>query len=171
MITDFGQCQRYTVQLRNLNNFTDIKIFFRQNNIQRYIYILRYNDTVMKIGISHKVQEWADRIYTQIGHMPGWDRPLLKRGGDKIKDAVDKMIAKFPGQFHKDNVEVEILDFTNYNFFNKDTVYSEMQNAEEELKKEHFVQYGCYPVGNIKQEKIRFVPNKTVFDSIFSFEE
>lgn len=169
MITDFNQCKRYKIELRSLSDYTEIKWIFKNFNIQRYIYVIRHKDQIAKIGIQHKIQEWADRIYTQIGHMPGWTKPLLQRSR-KTKAAVDAMIAKLSGPFHKDDVELEIIDFTDYAFFNSLNPYAEMQNAEEELKDQYFKQFGCYPVGNIKQEKIRFVPNKTTFENIFSFE-
>lgn len=169
MMTNFSQCKRYKIELKALSDFTQIKSLFKSYNIQRYIYIIRHRDTIIKIGISHKIQEWADRIYTQIGHMPGWSRPLLQRS-KKTKQAIDTMIAKLPGTFHKDDVEIEVIDFTDYDFFNTSNPYAEMQNAEEELKNQYFEQFGCYPIGNIKQEKIRFVPDKSNFEKLFSFE-
>lgn len=168
-MTDFSQCKRYKIELKSLNDYTEIKWIFKKLNIQRYIYIIRHKDHIAKIGIQHAIIDWADRIYTQIGHMPGWDRPLLQRS-KKTKMAVDAMIAKLPGPFHKDDVELEIIDFTEYKFFNSQNPYAEMQNAEEELKKQYFEQFGCYPVGNIKQEKMRFVPDKSNFEKLFSFE-
>lgn len=169
MTINFSELPHHYICLRDLDSFTQIKDIFRKLNIQRYIYIFKHKGKIIKIGISHAIQEPADRVYTQIGHMPGWSRPLLKRS-KKTKESIDLIISKIEGGLVKDDVEIEVIDFTDYDFVNTDNVYAEMQNAEEALKKDHFHQFGYYPIGNIKQEKIRFVPDKNVLHNLFSFE-
>ncbi len=149
------------IQLKNLNSYTDIKNIFRRAGITRYIYGIKYSGNIIKYGISHKVQEPADRIYTQIGHMPGWKQALLQRSKKKTGKAVNELIQKVdPENFHKDNVELEIYDFTHYEFElekSDQAIYAEMQNVEEFLKKQYFDKHGKYPPGNIKQEGFRVV--------------
>lgn len=159
------------IRLSDLKSYTEIKSIFRREGITRYLYVIKYKGKIIKFGISHKIQEPADRIYTQIGHMPGWKQPLLKRS-KKTKIAIDAMIAKVdPYSFHKDHVELEIYDFTNYEFELADSdsaVYAEMQNAEEYLKQEYFKEHGKYPIGNIKQEGFRVVSSdKQAWDACF----
>lgn len=173
MKTNFSIVPRTHVSLKNLKDYTAIKDVFRHNNIDRYLYVIKYKGEMAKCGISHKIQEPGDRIYTQVGHMPGWTKPLLKRSDKKTGKAVREMIAKLnPTSFHKDDVEVEILDFTNYPFkqpTSDKNVYAEMQNAEEELKQEYYQVHGRYPCGNIKQERIRVVaPEEDIWNKLFN---
>jgi len=149
------------IKLKDLKSYTDIKGIFRREGILRYLYTIKYKGKVIKYGISHKIQEPADRIYTQIGHMLGWDKPLLLRSKKTTGNAIAKLMQLVdPENFHKNNVELEIYDFTNYDFelaSSDRSIYAEMQNAEEYLKKRFFDQYGSYPLGNIKQEGFRVV--------------
>lgn len=168
MKTNFSITSRNKIALKDLTDYTQIKRIFKKANIQRYLYIIRYNGEIIKIGIQWTVQDWADRIYTQIGHMPGWNKPLLKRSDKKTGTATRSLIAKIDQtSFHKDNVELEIFDFTNYPFQMESSIYAEMQNAEEELKAEFYKTYNRYPVGNIKQEPIRSIVKLETFADLF----
>lgn len=168
MNTNFSITTKNKIALKDLKDYTQIKRIFKKANIQRYLYIIRYNDEIIKIGIQWTVQDWADRIYTQIGHMRGWNKPLLKRSDKKTGTATRNLMEKVdPTSFHKDNIELEIFDFTNYPFQRSSTVYAEMQNAEEELKAEFYKTYNKYPVGNIKQEPIRSIVKTETFCDLF----
>lgn len=168
MKTNFSITPRNKIALKDLTDYTKIKHIFKRANIQRYLYIIRYNGDIIKIGIQWKKQDWADRIYTQIGHMPGWNKPLLKRSDKKTGTAIRSLIAKVDSiSYHKDNVEVEIFDFTNYPFQMDSSIYAEMQNAEEELKLEFYKTYNRYPAGNIKQEPIRSIVQYKTFSDLF----
>jgi hypothetical protein len=161
-----------TVPLKNLRSYTDIKAIFRREQIVRYLYVIKYNGDIIKFGIQYKIQEPADRIYTQIGHMPGWSQKLLERSKKTTGKSIAELIQKVdPVSFHKDNVELEIYDFSNYSFENPKSdqaVYAEMQNAEEFLKKQYFEQHGKYPPGNIKQEGFRAVcSDKKAWETCF----
>lgn len=168
MKTNFGITPIKKILLRNLTDYTQIKGIFRRSKIDRYIYDIKYNGHTIKYGISHQAnQQAADRIYTQIGHMPGWNKPLLKRSDKKTGKAIRDMMAKVSPNFHKNDVEIDIYDFTNYPFQRDDTVYAEMQNAEEELKEQYYQQFKKYPAGNIKQEGIRSIVKNEVLDQLF----
>lgn len=162
----------FSVRLEDLDHYADIKQIFRNKGVLRYTYVIKYNDEPKKIGIQYKIQEPADRIYTQIGHMPGWRVPLLQRSkkttGKSIKNMIDKID---PENFHKDNVEIEFYDFTDFKFklsTSDAAVYAEMQNIEEEMKQIYFKSTGKYPIGNIKQEATRAVaPDRDVWNDLF----
>jgi hypothetical protein len=169
MKTNFSITPRIKIALKDLSDYTKIKHIFKQANIHRYLYIIKYNGEIIKIGIQWKVIDWADRIYTQIGHMPGWNKPLLKRSDKKTGTATRSLIEKVDSiSYHKDNIEVEIFDFTSYPFQRNSTIYAEMQNAEEELKTEFYKTYNRYPVGNLKQEPIRSIIKTETFFDLFS---
>jgi len=163
----------FSIKLSTLSHFADIKGIFRKRGVLRYVYVIKYKDRIIKIGIQHKIQEPADRIYTQIGHMPGWMIPLLERSKKSTGVAVKKMIDIVdPTGFHKDYVEIDFYDFTNFNYKFADSdaaVYAEMQNIEEEMKNIFFNATGAYPVGNVKQEPIRPVsPDGGTWTALFT---
>ena len=154
----------YTIDLKSVNNYTNILKLFSQNNIQVYVYTITWKNIIIKYGISHKngsTRQLGDRIYTQAGYFPGWDKKCLDRG-PKSKAATEAMIAKlektYKVTFHKNDVVLTIEDYTDYPFENDDNPYAELQNVEEQKKKEFYNKHQCYPVGNKKQEKIRSVP-------------
>jgi len=162
------------IKLKDLDDYTTIISIFKENNIRRYLYKIIYINDIIKIGIQHTWTEktYADRIYTQIGWMPGWNKPRLNRGR-KTGKATEEMINKVnPEFFHKDDIILEIYDYTNHNFVDEDCsklVYAEMQNAEERAKREYYNLKGRYPVGNIKQEPMRGISMMANLDNLFEF--
>jgi hypothetical protein len=163
----------FTVKLSDLSHFSDIKDIFRRRGIHRYIYVIKYKGKIIKIGIQHKIQEPADRVYTQIGHMPGWMVPLLKRSDKSTGTATRQIIDIIDHTgFHKDHVEIDVYDFSHFNFKfseSEKAVYAEMQNIEEEMKSIFFGETGAYPVGNVKQEPRRSVaPDDKTWTSLFT---
>lgn len=154
----------HVIDLKLISNYTNILKLFSKNNIEVYLYIITWKGIIIKYGISHKsgsTRQLGDRIYTQAGYFPGWDKKCLERG-PKSKKATEEMIAyledKYQTVFHKDDVVLTIEDYTDYPFENPDNPYAELQNVEEYKKKEFYDIHQCYPIGNKKQEKIRPVP-------------
>ena len=167
---------KHILDLKNISDYTDILKYFSKNNIEIYLYTIKWKGLIIKFGISYKNGDrrpMGDRIYTQAGYFPGWDKKCLSRG-PKSKLATEEIIRELEDKYttvvHKNDIVIEIDDYTNYMFINPDNPYAEMQNEEERLKKKFFSQYDRYPIGNKKQEGIRFV---TTLESsgLFYFEE
>lgn len=163
----------YIIDLKLVTDYTNILKLFSQNNIEVYIYTITWKNNIIKYGISHKnglTRTLGDRVYTQAGYFPGWGKKCLERG-PKSKKATEAIIAeletKYQTLFHKNDVVITIEDYTDYPFENSDNPYAELQNVEEHKKNEYYKMHKCYPVGNKKQEKLRFVPG---FNRIFKFE-
>jgi hypothetical protein len=158
------------IHLKDIDDAAYVQRYCRREKIYYTVYIIRWQCEVLKYGIQHRIgsNQPGERIYTQIGWMPGWSNGTLKRcksTGEAIQKVIAYVEQKYKMPFHKDNVSVEIMDYTNYPFVNKN-IYAEMQNLEEHFKKLHFDCYGHYPIGNPKQEKIRHIPTQynTLFD-------
>jgi len=172
MKINFDIVPRIKIHLKDLDDYTKILHIFDHKGIERYVYTIWYKDEVAKHGIKYKKgHPNGERVYTQAGYIPGWNKPLLKRS-KKTGIAVKAMIEKLnPTSFHKDDVVLEIFDFTNYPFEWPDSdvlIYAAMQNAEEQLKLEYYQTHGRYPVGNLKQEGFRAgSPGKDLWDKLF----
>jgi hypothetical protein len=154
---------KHILDLKNISDYTNILKYFSKHNIEIYLYTIKWRGIIIKFGISYKNgfrRVMGDRIYTQAGYFPGWDKKCLSRG-PKSKLATEEIIAylqdKYDTIVHKNDIVIEIDDYTNYNFINPTNPYAEMQNEEERLKQSFFNQYDRYPIGNKKQEGIRFV--------------
>ncbi len=150
----------YTLSLASMDDYTEIKRFCKKHNIQVMLYTIRWKNHIMKYGIQYIWSEktYGDRIYTQIGWMPGWKKACLKRcpeTGEFINMMIEKIESTYNVKFHKDDVTIVIEDYTGYKFANPTNRYAEMQNFEEAAKQAYFKQHGHYPLGNLKQEKIR----------------
>lgn len=161
---------KHVIHLSEIKDAAYVQRYCRQHNIFFMVYSIKWKAETLKYGIQHKVRnsQPGERLYTQIGWMPGWARGPLKRCPD-TGEAINKMInyieEKYASAFNKNDVTVEIMDFTDYDFTNRENRYAEMQNWEEHYKKKFFELHGHYPIGNPKQEKLRFVP--TTFNRFF----
>jgi hypothetical protein len=163
-----------------IDDYTEVMRYCRVNGIRYMVYYIFWRSILIKVGIQHKQGDGTDcgeRTYTQAGWMPGWKKPCLMRGR-KTGEATQKMIAlaeeTHGGVFHKDDVVLIIEDWTQYPFRvgtdDNANRYPEMQNAEEYAKADFYKKFGHYPVGNPKQEPIRSVVSKNLFDNLFSFD-
>jgi hypothetical protein len=149
-----------------------IQRYCRRHNIYYMVYAIKWHGQILKYGIQHSVygNQPGERLYTQVGWMPGWNNGILKRSkktGEAIKLIMTQVEQKYDVAFDKNDVSIEIMDYTHYPFFNPNNRYAEMQNLEEHYKKMFYEQHGHYPIGNPKQEKIRHVP--TEFCNLFEF--
>ncbi len=165
---------QHTLDLSKIQNYTSILKYFKKQNIVYHTYTFEWKDRdIMKIGISYKhgaTRPLGDRVYTQAGYIPGWEKKCLTRG-PKSKQAMDELITTlenmYGGKLLKNDVILTIDDYTNYKFSNPNNVYPELQNIEEHMKNDYFKKHNRYPVGNKKQEKIRYVPD--ISTGIFDF--
>ena len=151
---------KYILELKTLITPIEIIHFFKKNNIQRYLYDIKYKGQTIKYGIQHTIQkESGIRLHDQIIHMPGWHRPYKR--GPEVRKSIEEMIlqvCKNLSDFHKDDVVIEIYDFTDYKFKlpdSDDAIYFEIRNIETHFNNWYKEQYGRFPVGNLKQEKLQ----------------
>ena len=161
------------IHLKDIEDAAFVQRYCRSNEIYYTVYVLKWRNEILKYGIQHRVgvNQPGERIYTQIGWMPGWANGTLKRSratGNSVQKIIDYVERKYKVPFHKDEVTVEIMDYTKYPFRNTENIYAEMQNLEEHFKKFYFEHNGRFPIGNIKQEKIRFLA--TEFDNLFEYD-
>ena len=154
---------KHILNLKDIPDYTNILKYFSKHSIEIYLYTIKWQGSIIKFGISYKNgsrRPMGDRIYTQAGYFPGWDKKCLSRG-PKSKLATEEIIKelenKYSTKVHKNDIIIEIDDYTGYKFINPDNPYAEMQNEEERLKQDFYKKYDRYPIGNKKQEGIRFV--------------
>ena len=158
--------------LKDMNDAAYVQRYCRLKNIYFMVYSIKWKDEILKYGIQHSIggSDPGERLYTQVGWMPGWEGGTLKRSrktGEAIQKLIQHIEQTYKTAFHKDDVTVEIMDYTNYKFFNKDNRYAEMQNFEEHHKNLFYETKKYFPIGNPKQEKIRLLP--TQFNNLFDY--
>jgi len=154
----------YVIQFNKFDDYTDIMRFCRSNNIQYYVYEFKWLDHVLKYGIQHKCggngNDYGERVYTQAGHMPGWEKPNLKRSRATKQD-IDEMIEKiqmtFKRTFHKDDVVLTLMDYTGAPF-ELDKPQYELQRIEDNLVESHELKTGYRPLGNKTKKVGRKIP-------------
>jgi len=160
------------IHLKDIEDAAFVQRYCRRNTINFMVYALHWRNEILKYGIQHRVgvNQPGERIYTQIGWMPGWKNGTLTRSkatGNSVQKMINYIVQKYNVPFHKDDVSVTIMDYTDYPFRNTENIYAEMQNLEEHFKKFYFEYNGRFPIGNIKQERIRFTA--TEFENLFDF--
>lgn len=170
----------HTLDLAKIKDYTDVLRYCRDQGIRYMVYHIFWQGHLLKVGIQHKQGTGSDcgeRLYTQAGWMPGWAKPCLMRGrktGIATQRMIDLAEQRYGGQFHKDDVQVSIEDWTHYPFLvgtqEDANRYPELQNAEEQAKAAFFDKFGYYPVGNPKQEPIRTVVAQNTFENLFSWD-
>jgi len=144
----------YTIPLKGLVDYTDIMRFCRKNDIQIYVYEFSWKTHIVKYGIQHRYggngNDYGERLYTQIGHMPGWEKQNLKRSQEtkkNIDELINKIESTFNCKFCKDDITVKIMDYTNAPF-ELDNPRAELQRIEDGLSDLHNSIYGHRPMGN-----------------------
>jgi hypothetical protein len=175
MITDYIP-PTYTISLKLINDYTSIMRFCRKQKIKFYVYEIAWKGQTVKYGIQHKHggngNDYGERIYTQIGHMPGWTKPNLKRCPSTKKD-MDEIIknieSTFKCKFDKDDIVVTIRDYTNAPF-ELDTSRRELQRIEDDLSDAHQQKYGYRPFGNKTKPTGKKIP-LLKSTGLFEFEE
>jgi hypothetical protein len=144
----------YTIPLKNWDDYTEVMRFCRTMNIKFMIYCFTWKGIVWKYGIQHKQggtgNDFGERIYTQIGHIPGWTKPNLKRCPATKRD-IDEVINKIQTTYRcevvKDDIVVEIMDYTNAPF-EIDNPRGELQRIEDAMVEAHLKTHGYSPIGN-----------------------
>lgn len=153
----------YFISLSEVEDYTEFKRFCKKHDIRYMLYTIMWREHVLKYGIQHvwDTTTYGDRVYTQIGWMPGWKKDCLQRGkktGLATQSMIEKIESMYGVTFHKNDVSLIIEDLTEYPFINPANRYPEIQNLEEYAKLDHYNKHGCFPIGNLKQEKIRPIP-------------
>jgi len=144
----------YTLDFKNINDYTDIMRFCRSQDIQIYVYCFTWKGYILKYGIQHKFghggNDYGERAYTQAGHMPGWEKPNLKRGPSTkadIDEIINKIETTFNVVFDKNDVVLTMMDYT-LAPFEIDNPRAELQRIEDELVESHVKNHGHRPIGN-----------------------
>jgi hypothetical protein len=144
----------YTMDFKNIDDYTDIMRFCRLQDVQIYVYCFTWKGHVLKYGIQHKFgnggNDYGERAYTQAGHMPGWSKPNLKRAPSTkadIDDLIFKIETTFNVIFDKNDVVLTIMDYT-LAPFEIDNPRAELQRIEDDLVDSHVINHGHRPMGN-----------------------
>jgi len=163
----------YTIPLKQIDDYTELMRFCRKKNIQFYVYEFVWLQHTLKYGIQHKCggsgNDYGERVYTQAGHMPGWSKSNLKRSPstkEDIQEIINKVQLTFNCIFHKDDVVLKIMDYTNAPF-ELDTPRAELQRIEDDLSDAHEDTFGYRPIGNKTKsvgKKIPLLMTTNLFD-------
>ena len=153
MITNYIPAT-YTMDFKNIDDYTDIMRFCRLQDVQIYVYCFTWKGHVLKYGIQHKFgnggNDYGERVYTQAGHMPGWSKPNLKRAPSTkadIDDLIFKIETTFNVIFDKNDIVLTIMDYT-LAPFEIDNPRAELQRIEDDLVDSHVINHGHRPMGN-----------------------
>lgn len=166
----------HILDFSQIDDYTEVMRYCRSHGIRYMVYYIFWRCHLVKVGIQYKQgsgNDCGERLYTQAGWMPGWTKPCLKRaGGEDTPIMIALAEQRYGGVFDKSDVVVVIEDWTDHPFLvgtaDHADRYPEMQNAEEYAKRAFFDQFGYWPVGNPKQERIRTVISQNTFESLFS---
>lgn len=150
----------FSIDCGKLLHACEIKQLMKKYDVKYYCYMFIHKSTTMKIGMSadsdHYRGSYGERIYRQAFQIPGWPtKPSVNSAGNDMLD----IIKNFSG-INKNDVLIKVFDMTNYPFICENTPEYEVGELERELMDLYEQQYGCLPVGNVRDE--RKLPRKSV---------
>lgn len=153
IITDWNIIPTYDVSVSDFKNHYDLRTVFKQANIHKYIYRINYKGLVLKFGMSGDIiSDPGERLYRQIGHAFGWDRPLKGSSGDDWYSIEQDVTDRYGIEMHKNNLTVKVWDLTNYPFISI-TPDTEIKRMESELIQAYVEVVGEKPIGNIDDDE------------------
>ena len=164
-ITDINKRHVLTLDLVNLSSPYDISAKARYFGITHYVYCFRYNHhDIIKYGESiNKGNSAVERVCRQSDNLPGWNNrtlPMSTSGADMLK-----IWQKHYPNIHKDQVSVDIFDFTTYPHVNKKVI----EHAEGKLIQSYMHTHNKQPIGNVKPYYIPTIPDPVTVENLFEF--
>lgn len=174
---DLASVPYYVFSLKNYRNPIELSHHFSQRDIKTYIYGFTHSYApghpydVIRYGQSND-NEWqrgtfGSRVYREAGNIPGWARPLTGPNGEEMRlDYLPRYQSKTGRIVHKDDVAVQVWDFTNFNFPSISQIQLYLEKVEHHQMTEYANVKGYIPHGNKSDEG--HAANKTfVSDELF----
>lgn len=167
----------YVFSLKNYEEPIEVSHDFGVLNIKSYIYGFTHSYApghpydMIRYGQSND-NEWrrgtfGSRVYREAGNIPGWARPLTGPNGSEMLHEYLPPYQNNTGRIvHKDDVAVQIWDFSDFDFPAADQVQLYLEKVEHYLMTEYEKIHKHIPHGNKSNEG--HAANKTfVYDDLF----
>ena len=147
---------KYTINIGSLSVPAGIIQYFKNYNIDKYVYCIMFKGIVIKFGMSapeSPSREWGERVYRQIGHCYSWGKGIRIEGSSGADWLVIERDFRELYGFDIDHNELKLIvwDVTNYAFqsFNP---FNEVESMESEQINNYVEIFGEKPIGNINDE-------------------
>ena len=138
------------IPLKDLAKPIDVSHEMTKAGIAReYVYTIGTDSKIIKYGISTRghSKTLGERLYRQLGNIPGWSEPLVGGNGSEMRDIISDFNKMYGVNITKDDVYVQVCDTIG-------KTHEERADHCSELEKElieHSVQHDADakpPVGN-----------------------
>jgi hypothetical protein len=174
---DWNLFPKYTLSVSDLLVPAEIMTFFKNRQIDKYVYCIMFKGIVIKFGMSapkSSSREWGERVYRQIGHCYTWGDGIRldgSSGADWL--VIERDVKQMYGiNITHTDLKIIIWDVTNYKF-KSFSPFNEVEAMESELINNYVTQFGQTPIGNINDEankRNRTYVSKEQFESVFTID-
>jgi hypothetical protein len=167
----------YVFSLKNYQEPIELSHDFGHLGIKTYIYGFTHSYApghpydIIRYGQSND-NEWrrgtfGSRAYREAGNINGWARPLTGPNGEEMRfDYLPRYQSNTGRIVHKDDVAIQIWDFTNFNFPSMSQVQLYLEKVEHYQMAQYENIHKHIPHGNKSNEA--HAANKTfVYDDLF----
>jgi len=156
----------FTLTLANLKYPRDICYIMEKKGVKYFTYTFQSNDTVIKHGKAADNEweygTWGNRLYRQIGGLPGWGSYELN--DTSAKKMREQMKKHFP-DLTKTDITVTVYDYTDeLTGEDQKEIDRVLLNEEDAMVKKHIITYGVPPALNIQQTRTK---TKPCFNKLF----
>ena len=174
---DLASVPYYVFSLKNYREPKNLSYDFKVREIQSYIYGFTHNYApghpydVIRYGQSND-NEWrrgtfGSRVYREAGNIPGWENPLTGPNGEEmLLEYLPSYQARTGRIVHKDDVAVQVWDFTNFDFPAIDKIQLYLEKVENYQMTQYESAHGHIPHGN-KSNEAHAVNKTFVYDNHF----
>lgn len=147
--------KKYELDISKMSCSSEIAEFFREREIERYVYRIKYKGIVIKFGMScpsaYSARE-GDRLYRQIGHVHSWgNQRLTGSNGADFRVSMEDFENCYGFKLDHNFMSATVWDLTDCPF---KTVKPdlEVKAIENWLIEEYVKIVGEKPIGNINDE-------------------
>lgn len=167
--------RKHEIDIGKISDPSEIADLFRQYNIEKYVYRIRYKGIVIKFGMSCPSSSSArhgDRVYRQIGHNRSWnDKRLTGSSGSDWRVIEEDFEEEYGFNIDHRHITLTVWNLTNYPF---ETVkpFFEVNAIENSLIEQYVEITGSKPIGNINDEaniKKKSAVSKKLADGLFDW--
>lgn len=159
----------YELSLDQLDNPATVLKVFKNLDCANYSYSFEHPAGTIKIGRSC-AKTPGERLYRQIGHLPGWDRKPESPSGNDIEIAVDLFEKAHGVKVDRRDCVVKVWDVTGTASPSVADPELPSRIAENDLLTEYEQITGALPPGNRKDtrtEMIKPYVSRDLFDNLF----
>jgi len=161
----------YKIEVTDLSSAYDISSYMKDMRVDKYLYMIKFNGTVIKYGMSaDNSVNYGERLYRQIGHSESWGSSRLTcTSGEDWRDIEEKFKNIYGIPLDKDSLSIKVWDVTKYPFQTIDTD-NEIKYMESTLIDRYRLAVGETPIGNINDGRSKLqrpVVLKNTWDGLF----